>query len=54
MPNREDLSREITQFLSFHGIAGQELDGYLYFCEQRNLNHTDYNSILLYKEYIAV
>lgn len=54
MPSRESLSKDIIQFLSFNGIAGQDLDGFLYFCEQRKLNHTDYNSILLYKDYIAV
>lgn len=54
MPNKESLSKDIIHFLEFNGIAGQDLDAFLYFCEQRKLSHTDYNSILLFREHTAV
>lgn len=50
MPSKESLSKEIISFLNWNGIAGPDLDAYLKFCESLNLNFTDYNSILFYKD----
>ena len=50
MPNKESLSKIIIDFLNWFGIAGQDLDNYLHFCDVRNLNFTSYNSILLFRD----
>ena len=50
MPSKESLSKEIINFLNWCGIAGQDLDSYLHFCDVRNLNFTDYNNILLFRD----